>query len=113
MQKFKFFGFKSLMINGHSVYTCNIAIDRIDQHPVIQGVSIWKTEKLLKSGKEKLTTTFSYITTDSFENERMLKEIGLFLEQHAERKLYKKYSWAHKQELLEVPEMEFGGELMF
>lgn len=113
MNKFKFFGFKSMVINGHSVYTCNIAIDRIDENPVIEGVSIWKTEKLLKSGREKLTTTFTYVTTDKFEHERMLKEIGLFLEQHAKNKIERKYSWAHPQEYTKVPEMDFGGEMMF
>jgi hypothetical protein len=113
MESFKFFGFKSIVLNGHLVHTCNIAIDKIDVHPVIQGVSIWNTDKLLKSGRIKETTTFTYLTTDSFEHDRMLREIGLFLEQHAKNKLAKKYAWVHNQMPTEVPEVEFGGELMF
>ena len=115
MQSFKFFGFKSIVLNGHLLFTCNIAIDRIDEHPVINGVFISNSSKLLKSGKEKLTTIFSFLTTNPEENERMIREIGLFLEQHAQNKLKKKYSWAHQQEYTEVSEyeMDFGGELMF
>jgi hypothetical protein len=113
MQSFKFFGFKSVVLNGHLFHTCNISIDRIDAHPIIDGVYICNSDKLLKSGRVKETTTFTYLTTDIFEHTRMLKEIGIFLEQHAQNKLKKKYAWAHQQAYAEVPEyeMDFGYQM--
>jgi hypothetical protein len=114
-QNLKFFGFKNLILNGHLVHTCNISIDRIEEEylPVIDGVFVSNSSKLLKSGKEKLTTVFSYVTTNHEENKRLIKEIGLVLEKHAQDKLKKRYAWVHNELPTEVPEVEFGGELMF
>jgi hypothetical protein len=107
--KFKTFGFKTVVINGFSVFTCNISIGRIDKHnysgelPKIDGVSIIDTERLVgKKGSNRIRkemSTFSYTTTNAQEHYRMQQEIGLFLEQYAMHKLKAKYQWAHPEDI--------------
>ena len=106
--KFKTFGFKTVVINNFPVYTCNISVDRLLENdtPLIDGVWIINSSKLLKSGKEKECTNFSYVTTSHELHCNMQKNIMLFLEQHALRKHIAKYAYLHDQQW--SPEMDIA-----
>jgi hypothetical protein len=96
MLKFKSFGFKTILINGANVFTCNISVSRITNPPIIDGISIYQTDKPF--GKNRLikqTTQFTYTTTDYSDHSRMQTELGLFLEQLAIDKIKTKFNWAH------------------
>jgi hypothetical protein len=97
IQNFKSYGFKTIRVNGFNVFTCNIIIDRIVEHPSIEGVAIIDSSKLLKSGAIKKTTTFSYTTTDFHLHLRMKREVMLFMEAHAISKVIAKYNYLHAE----------------
>jgi tRNA A37 N6-isopentenylltransferase MiaA len=97
IQNFKSYGFKTIRVNGFNVFTCNIIIDRINELPDIEGVSITNSSKLLKSGANKDTTKFCYTTADYHLHQKLRREVMLFMEQHALNKVAAKYSYLHTE----------------
>ena len=94
LHNFKTFGFKTIIINGYPIYTCNISISRTEHLPEIEGVHITETTRLI--GKYKITkemTTLSYATTNAHEHDRLKIAVGLFLKSHAIDKITAKYNW--------------------
>jgi hypothetical protein len=79
----------------YSIWHCKIAIDCLTGFmPMIAGVNV-EIVNICRKGVSKRMYILSYCTLDFENHERMQIELTLHLEEHAVRRVKRKYAWVH------------------
>lgn len=88
-------GYSILVVNHlFSLHTCKIAVVT-DLIPDILGIETYELEVTSKRGKKSKRLVLNYCTMNYFEHIRMQREITLFLEEVAIKKVRAKHAWGH------------------
>ncbi|MFO0089357.1 MAG: hypothetical protein ACK518_00840 [bacterium] len=104
MKNEKYFGFKTISINGTNVYTCNLNVNGLTKNfdsLLNLRINVFATTTLVgKKGKQKEKPTINInFTTLSYSDYEMKKRaVQLWLEELYIDRIKRKYSYLHPEE---------------